>query len=72
MKKLYALSFRGKMVYFLGDVGEEWYDQIEQIGNAIDRTMTLEAFCVVFSQKVLSELNIELIKCPVTHIFRIR
>ena len=72
MKELYALSYRGRMMYFSGEVPEELYDLIEQMGNTIDKTLSFEDFCKVFSKRVLSELNIELIRCPVTHIFRVR
>ena len=72
MKKLYSLSYHGRMMHFCGEVPEELYDMIEQIGNAIDKTLSFEEFCEVFSKEILFELNLELIRCPVTHIFRIR
>ena len=72
MKELYALSFRGRMMYFSGQVPEELYDQIEQMANTVDKALSFDDFCKVFSKRVLSELNIELIKFPVAHIFRVR
>jgi len=74
MNKIYILSVNGERIYFYGELVEENYDKIQHICKQITVESTeknVDKICNLFFYKVLSELNLVLIKLPIKHIFRI-
>lgn len=70
MDSLYAVSFRGKMYYFIGHVPEEKYTLVEQLANQLERDVP--EYCKRLINALHSDLGIELKHYPIEYVFRVK
>lgn len=72
MMHLYAFSIHGKTLFFIGNIPEEKFEDVEQISNEVARNATNEAFVLQLVEKLFDKLKIKLDHCPIEYVFRIR
>lgn len=73
MKKLYVLSIHGAMLYFIGNVDEGLYAEINRIAKSISIAaddIDYNKFTDDFINTVLKNLKITLTRKEISYVFR--
>lgn len=72
MAALFALSIRGKTLFFSGTIPEDKYEDIERIANEVMGSVSREEYVQHLIENVFCELKIKLEYCPIAYVFRVR
>lgn len=70
MEHLYAISIRGKMYYFVGNIPEEKYVFVEELANQLESD--IPKYCKDLIDTLSSNFGIQLQHYPIEYVFRVR
>jgi hypothetical protein len=70
MKQLYKYTSNGLLFYFIADIPEELYNNVQSLADSFDSTGDMEKDFEILRDLMWQQLNVDITKIQISEIFR--